>query len=444
MGIAGTSGGAAWGPRGVLRRGAGRQAPRTVKTDAARGAPEEKPEETKQEGKYLVELLPVNPSGPGRQQRIGLALGCVDAAGNAGRCRGNPPYPLVLGTSFAILASSDQGLPVTLRILGAPGGAAASASAGHPNVYIPTAPGKLVFEAAQGGVAGAAGGIAPAPTMTLTLDVEAQPRRTPPECAAFTIPRAEQETPRLEAAAIVKLLGDPAPFMLEAQGKNAIALYSKRAPQAKSDPVLADIRAKIAALAAMSPEQLGIAPPTEPFNVEIAVPHAAALGDLANRVAALGYSKLAAESVGPDKIRITAPARPDCEEWRSFLADLRHVVWQLHPEPSSVRLFYLNAPDAGAALNAGGSAAAAGGGAAPRASSAAGVPVSPAAGPGAAAAAANTPAGSAPAAGAAAVPARPAGRDPRHRRQPPPRPVARRPRAPYLLPAAQPQAREYP
>ncbi len=361
----------------------------------ADAAGKDKPEELKEEGKYFVELIPVNRPAPGRMQRITLALECVNAAGNAAPCRGNPPYPLAVGAPFAVSASSDQGLPVTLNILAVPGGAAANPSPGHPNVYIPRAPGKLVFEAVQAGVAGAgiAGGsrgIAAAPTMTLELDITIDPSSTPSECAEFTIPRAREEAPGMEAAAIVRLLGDPAPFILEAQGKNAIAVYSKRAAGPKPDAVLADIRAQVAQLAAMSPEQLGIAPSSEPFTLEIAVPHAAALGDLKDRVAALGYSQFPAQSVGPDKIRITAPSRPNCEDWRAFLADLRHVVWQLHPEPSSVRLFYLNAADASAALNAGGTAPAAA--KSPAAPTAAGAPVKDGgAGPAKSAASAATP-----------------------------------------------------
>jgi hypothetical protein len=45
--------------------------------------------------------------------------------------------------------------------------------------------------------------------------------------------------------------------------------------------------------------------------------------------------------VSTDKIRVTAPAQPDCKVWTAFLSDIRELTWQLHPMPWNARLFYL-------------------------------------------------------------------------------------------------------
>lgn len=329
------------------------------------------------EPKHYLDMVSLD-DGTKLKQKLTLKLVCstADTA-----CK-TPPYPLVVGTPFNLQVSSDSGLPAQLA-LKSDSAMLAGSCCTSPYTYIPKNAGVLVFEANQPGNPQ----IAPARPVRLVLEVQQKADPMPAACAAFAIPSATEIT-RLDAPTVVTLLGNPKPFTLVAEGKDTIAIYSS---VDKTDG-LAEIKKRIDEVRVKSPEQLGIAPTPTPFNVEMLVPHASALGDLSSRIGALADPQLhfTVQKVAADKIRITAPSNPACGDWTKFLADLKRVVWQIHPEPMSAKLFYLNAPDVATAL-----------GGAPAASAT--TPATPSAG--AAAAAATTPAATATSTPATSTPA---------------------------------------
>ncbi len=128
------------------------------------------------------------------------------------------------------------------------------------------------------------------------------------------------------------------------------------------------------------------------FSVELVMPHAAAFGStLATQMGALNPS-FTVRASGRDRMVVstTTGVPPNCDDWRSFLVDLRDLAWSIHSEPFEARLTASDASAMATALGAGAAAAPATGGATPAAS--------PAAAPGA----------TTPPAASAATPASPA------------------------------------
>jgi hypothetical protein len=163
----------------------------------------------------------------------------------------------------------------------------------------------------------------------------------------------------LDAPTIVTLLGNPTPFLLAAQGPNTISIYSTRQPLSNNEKaVLNSFPDSIRALAGRTVAALGITPtPAKPFSVELTIPHATALGDLATRINGLNNSQFTIQDVSSDRIRVTAPTTPDCDTWKGFLTDIRRMEWQLISEPMSAKLFYLSSSDVAAAFTSLGGAA---------------------------------------------------------------------------------------
>jgi hypothetical protein len=153
------------------------------------------------------------------------------------------------------------------------------------------------------------------------------------------LPVSATHIQQVSAANIVSLLGAPTPFVPVAQGSNKIFIYSSRRLARADDAVLRALIRHIRNLARQTTETMSIAPP--PFSVELKIPHALALGDLATRLSGLNYSALTVQDVGSDNIRITATAQPDCPTWSSFLNDLRQMERQVTPAPLYARLFSL-------------------------------------------------------------------------------------------------------
>src|SRR5207247_1562990 len=136
----------------------------------------------------------------------------------------------------------------------------------------------------------------------------------------FSAPAASQIQPQIDLTGIIGLVGNPTPFVLAASGKDTVLIYSTRYPlKPREDAILHTIPANIAALAGRTAASLGITSPAKPFRVELAIPHAAALGDLAARISGLNYSQFTVQNLGSDRVRINAPSQPDCSTWTAFL-----------------------------------------------------------------------------------------------------------------------------
>src|ERR1019366_3884597 len=247
-------------------------------------------------------------------------------------------YPLTQGATFFVSAKSDSGLPVAQVV-----SSNATAQFGTGTVrYLVTGPGPVVIRASQAGNAQ----YAPATPVDLILQVADAKEKKPP-CSLLPAPAPSQVPERLDLASIITLMGTPTPFVLAAQGTNTILIYASRYPLSRQEnEVLHTIPAGIAALASRSAASLGVAGPPKPFNVELEIPHAAALGDLASRINALNYSTFTVQAIGSDKVRISAPSQPDCDAWTGFLSSIRHLEWQVTPEPFAMKLYYLSSTDA--------------------------------------------------------------------------------------------------
>jgi len=85
--------------------------------------------------------------------------------------------------------------------------------------------------------------------------------------------------------------------------------------------------------------------------VELRIPHANALGDLATRIGGLNYSQFTVQDVGRGSVRVTAPSQPECDTWKGFLTDIREMTWQLFSDPMSKKLFYLSSSDVATAFS---------------------------------------------------------------------------------------------
>ncbi len=292
------------------------------------------PKATDTKGRYFKGLLPLSKIP---EPDVKLQLVCAGS-----QCPGDPPYPLVINEPFAVKASSRSG-GVTIWLK--PGPAPTQSTTTGRLTAIPTEEGKVVIEASP------TGSTALTSRVRLTLEVKKYRHFA---CAGL-VPSAQ--TLRLTASDVVNLLGSPAPFTLVAQGKETLAVYSTRySTTSKDKALLADLKKSIETLTSKTPEELGITPATSQFKVEFTVPHASSLGDLAAKISSLNFSSFSVQDVGSDKVRVTSAATPGCDDWALFLSDLRHVIWGLHPEPFSTKLFYLNAPEVSTALNAANSA----------------------------------------------------------------------------------------
>ncbi|MGD0777342.1 MAG: hypothetical protein ABSC05_31370 [Candidatus Solibacter sp.] len=271
-------------------------------------------------------------------QNITVKLVCDPAA--KGSCT-SPAYPLEAGTEFFVDVSADSGLPVQQRVLS--GKVTPVAGSGTVR-YHAAAPGFITIRATAGGN----DRFAEAAPVDIILEVGV--KKSDPPCAVLP-PAPPPQSTLLDASTIASLLGNPTPFLLAAQGANTIAIYATRLPLNDNEgKILGSFQDAIAALAGRTVASLGITPPPKPFKVELTIPHAGGLGDLAARVNGLNYGQFSVQDVGKDAVRITTPTPPDCETWKGLLTDIRRMEWQLISEPMSTKLFYLSSSDVATAF----------------------------------------------------------------------------------------------
>ncbi len=337
------------------------------------------PPEARPFGKYLVSVCTLPSSGAAKCDVPGASPVAIDqntpqtitikqvgCAANTTPCP-DPIYPPKVGDKFWVQAVSDSGLPVTQDV--EPGTVNASATgltAGGVREYQVSSPGNIVILANSP----ASGNFADAAPVTLTLlavPAVAAPGSGDPTCKGlFSSPTAAAVVKHFDASGIISLIGSPTPYVLVAQGKNVIFIYSTRLPAVPPDPlesaILNGVITQIVRLSAVSPDALGVASP-KPFQVELSITHAAALGDPAARISALNYSQFTVKDIGSDRVGVSSTAQPACSDLTAFLTAVRHLEWQVTPEPWEMKLYYLSSTDAATAFTSlggsGGSAAAA-------------------------------------------------------------------------------------
>jgi len=198
-------------------------------------------------------------------------------------------YPLAVGDDFYISATSDSGLPV-LQTLISGSVTPLAGSAPGPFHYHVNGPGQIVIRATQDGDTH----YAPALPAVLSLKV-ADNAADAGVCSVFGPPAASTIQP-VDLPCIIGLVGSPTPFVLSPQGSGTILIYSTRMPlKPEERATLENIDVSIAAFAGQNAGSLGVTlASAKPFSVELAIPHATALGDLATRISGLNFSQFTA------------------------------------------------------------------------------------------------------------------------------------------------------
>jgi hypothetical protein len=303
------------------------------------------------QSKYLVEILPLPKAatkapGPAKFN-----------ATKPSRCDGKvcqtitfkaPDSPHFVGETFAVDASSDSGLPVTITVI------SGNATIDGHMVTVKGDGDKVSLRATQPG--DARYGAAPEVPKEFTV------KDDPEVCRPALIP-AQKATPKddkpLDASAIIPLLGNnPYPFSFEPAGKDRVFVYSARMPLKRDDHVvLQALKKRLDEIVSLDRSVIAAAGPpstTPAYEVKVRIPHAAAFGDLAARFTALNYSKFSIQNVGADQVRISSAKMPDCITLTALLKDIGHIVWSVTPESPVQRVFFLGATDASAAAGGAG------------------------------------------------------------------------------------------
>jgi hypothetical protein len=261
---------------------------------------------------------------------------------------------------FEITASSDSGLDVSLKVVSGP------ATISGKKVTL-TGSGSVTIEAEQEGndqYVPACG--------SRTFHV--WPNRS--VCILGLVPQSDSPGDCQKASSdlshVLSLLGNPAPFSVQTDGKDTILIYSSKSPLSKEDTAeLEKIKELIPKLAGRDVETSKESKPTPDalagfvskqtakptsagYSLELKIPHAGALGDLATKLGSIDPTAFTIQDVGADKIRITSPTMPDCPRLTTFLEDIRDLVWSPQQQSPVYKVFYLNAPDVSAALGGGG------------------------------------------------------------------------------------------
>jgi hypothetical protein len=276
----------------------------------------------------------VDASRPKIDQTITLKLHC--GPGPKDICKSETP-PITPDTDFFVSATADSGRRVLQAIIS---GNVVRIGGNEIVHYKANGPGTIIIRATQAGDVT----LEAATPVDLILPI-ANPQNASKPCSVLP-PAPPANNAPLDATTIASLLGNPTPFILSAQGPNTIAIYTTRQPIYFDErKILASFQDEIAALAGYTAPSLGVTATGKPFTVELQIPHAAALGDLATRVNGLNYSAFTLQDVGSDKVRVTATSQPDCDTWTSFLSDIRHMAWQLVSDPMNQKLFYLSSTD---------------------------------------------------------------------------------------------------
>ncbi len=264
-----------------------------------------------------------------------------------------------LGDDFFVSATADSGLPVQQKVIV---GNATPLGGSRTVQYRAIAVGPIIIRAIAPQFPCAPGqktqacDYAASPPVDLILQIGDDPAAKSEPCPVLPPSVGTQSKP-LDAPTIVSLLGNPTPFILSAQGSNTIFIYATRWPL-KNDEFHDEIRTlgsfqqAIAELAGRTVASLGITPPAaKPFTVELKIPHASALGDLATWIGGLNSSQFTVQDVGRGSVRVTAPTQPDCETWTAFLTDIRGMAWRVVSSPMSTKLYYLSSSDVATAFS---------------------------------------------------------------------------------------------
>lgn len=318
-----------------------------------------------------------------------ITLEQVGCDGTVPVCNVKPEYPLEVGHAFYIHASAA--LPVTQTVEG-PAVTVPQPATGGIQGYTVTGEGAITVKAVQ---AGDDAHLA-APSAKIELQTADSSSRN---CyGLYTKPLVSVDQP--DISAIAALAGNPAPFVLATQGASTILIYATRYPPDPEQPILDRIVATLNGPLGSTPgKSFGIKPadakPTA-FRRELSIAHAAALGDPAIRITALGYTKFAVQNIGstPGRVRITATDTPACEDWKTFLTAVRSLEWDMSSASPVTKLWFLSSDEAQSVMTslfppaaansssgaAGGAGAASGSGAAGAAGSLSGAAAAAAAG----------------------------------------------------------------
>jgi hypothetical protein len=309
-------------------------------------------------------VLACQDPGESLHQTISVKLVCGFAG--AGPCRLSNPK---IGDNFYISATADSGLSVDQAVILGSDHVDTGEMAGGTVRYHANGVGPLIVKA----TVGAAAPYAAAPPVELILQIAYTANNSEDgssSCPVLPASPGSLSTP-LDAATIVSLMGNPTPFIVTAQGPSNIAIYKTReALSGAEGRILDTLQDDIALLEVRTASSLGItSPPGKPFSVELKIPHASALGDLATRIGTLNYSQFIVQDVGKGFVRVTAPTQPACDLWKNFLTDVREMAWQVVSDPMSKKLFYLSSSDVAAAFSGlsspGGSGSSSGSGSSP-------------------------------------------------------------------------------
>jgi hypothetical protein len=146
----------------------------------------------------------------------------------------------------------------------------------------------------------------------------------------------------LSAQEIIGYFEGVSPFTLKARGNRILIFMDKPQDPQKwnEEEALCKMRTQLRQLAEMGR-----------FSVELALPHARAVGDVVSKVNALNYTDFTIEAVGTDKIRVSSDNAPACSTWTAFLTNVRNLAWGPYPVSPVEKVFYLDGKDVSDALN---------------------------------------------------------------------------------------------
>jgi hypothetical protein len=313
-------------------------------------------------GKYLVGICVIwekchhaNEKLPVTNTPQTITIKQVGCAEGAKPCP-DPVYPLQVGKDFYIQATSDSGATVKQKVM--VGNVSPKEGQGTQKYHL-DGPGSVVIEA----TADAGGNYAAVTPVEILLTAAGGGGDSSDASCKGLLAASATTQQTIDPAGIISLIGSPVPYVLAAQGKDKIFIYSTRLPDGRAEEIqlLKELFASIESLAGQFASNLGVTAAGKPFQVELEIRHAAALGDPAARISALNYSQFTVQDIGADRVRVTSAAQPDCTLWTSFLTAIRQLEWQPVPEPFEKQLFYLNATDAATAFNSLGSSSNSGG-----------------------------------------------------------------------------------
>lgn len=195
-------------------------------------------------------------------------------------------------------------------------------------------------------------------------------------CITGLLPQKPPKKAKADPSSVVQYLGNA--YSFQVVGEKLLVYSSKRLEGSERKAVLSEVEQDVqgllgivqganpagsAASSPPSPSSSAASPTGSPasgtpaakpaYSIEVSVPHASALGDLATRLSTVNYPDFTVQDVGSSKIRISSAAVPSCSDLTAFLRDLRDVAWKPVPDNPVAKLFFLNASDINGALSSG-------------------------------------------------------------------------------------------